>query len=80
MDLFSMNNAPVLPINEKQSRDDTIKLDENNKAFCLPCPLCGRNTKTKAYRETVMLRFPLYCFRCKRESVVDVVQFRISLS
>ncbi|MEE3454371.1 MAG: cysteine-rich KTR domain-containing protein [Succiniclasticum sp.] len=74
-----MYNVSVLPIKEKQPRDDTTKSDEL-VAYCLPCPFCGRSTKTKAHRETVMLHFPLYCSRCKRETIVDVIQFRISLS
>lgn len=45
-----------------------IRIDE--KGFVL-CPLCGRRTKTKVYRDTILKRFPLYCGWCKKEIIID---------
>lgn len=40
---------------------------ENIHVFC---PFCGSKTKTQIRTETVLEKFPLYCQRCKRESIV----------
>ena len=41
------------------------------------CPNCGAKTKVGVYFDTVMLNFPLYCSKCKTETLVDVVQFKM---
>ena len=41
------------------------------------CPNCGAKTKVGGYFDTVMLNFPLYCSKCKTETLVDVVQFKM---
>jgi ribosomal protein L44E len=43
----------------------------------VPCPVCKGKTKTKIYSETVLIRFPLFCPKCKKETMVDVVQLKI---
>lgn len=37
------------------------------------CPLCNKKTKIQILPETVLLHFPLYCSRCKKEVVISVV-------
>lgn len=44
------------------------------------CPICGGKTRTKVYEDTILLKFPLYCPKCKREIRVDVVQFKMIMS
>ena len=44
------------------------------------CPLCKKKTKTKVYKETTLLRFPLYCTRCRSETLIDVVNYKMSKS
>lgn len=46
----------------------------------LVCPNCGTRTRTKIYHNTVLLHFPLYCARCKRESIVGVIKFNMVVS
>ncbi|MCD7777835.1 MAG: cysteine-rich KTR domain-containing protein, partial [Clostridiales bacterium] len=41
------------------------------------CPLCGGKTRTKVYENTVMVRFPLYCPKCKKEFRINVIQFKM---
>lgn len=41
------------------------------------CPVCGSKTRVRVYWDTVLVHFPLYCTRCKREMRVDVVQFKM---
>ena len=40
---------------------------ESRKTVWVLCPSCGEKTRTKIYRDTVLVRFPLYCAKCKKE-------------
>lgn len=44
------------------------------------CPVCGGKTRTKVCKETVLVKFPLYCPKCKKEVKIDVVQLKIVVS
>ena len=46
----------------------------------IPCPLCGRKTHTKVYYDTVLVKFPIYCPRCKKEMLIDVVKLKMVVS
>lgn len=46
----------------------------------LPCPICGMETRTKVLAETVLIRYPLFCARCRQETLVDVVKMKMVLS
>lgn len=43
------------------------------------CPICGRKTRTKVYEDTVVVKFPLYCPKCKKEIRIDVVKLKMVL-
>ena len=49
-------------------------------ALWVRCPICGNKTRTKVYENTVLLKFPLYCPKCRKEIRVDVVQLKMVLS
>lgn len=44
------------------------------------CPVCGGKTRCKARPDTVLINFPLYCPKCKRETVIDFKENRITTS
>ena len=46
----------------------------------LPCPICGTQSDTKVLPETVLVRYPLFCAKCRQETLVDVVKMRMVLS
>lgn len=46
----------------------------------MPCPICKNKTRTKVYKDTVLIKFPLYCHKCRIETCVDIVQFKMVLS
>lgn len=35
------------------------------------CPVCGAQSITKVIPGTVLRKFPLYCKRCRQETVID---------
>ena len=41
------------------------------------CPVCGSKTHNKMRDDTVLLNFPLYCPKCKHETLVAVQQQKI---
>ena len=46
----------------------------------IQCPECGKKTKTHIYEDTILLRFPLYCSKCSKEFIVDVMKFNMIIS
>ena len=52
----------------------------SNNALWLPCPKCGVRTKTRIYEDTILLNYPLYCSRCKQETKLGVLKFKIVVS
>lgn len=51
-----------------------------NESLWVRCPICDGKTKTKVYENTVLINFPLFCPKCKKESMIDVVQLKMVLS
>lgn len=43
-----------------------------NKTEWIICPICGNKTHTMMREDTEIKNFPLYCPKCKKESLVDV--------
>ena len=39
------------------------------------CSVCGNKTRVKIREDTVLANFPLYCPKCKPESLVDAENF-----
>lgn len=48
-------------------------------AVWIKCPVCGNKTRTQALKDTVLINFPLYCPKCKQESLINVKQLNISI-
>ena len=41
------------------------------------CPVCGNKTRNKIRGDTELKNLPLYCPKCKRESLIEVKEKRI---
>ena len=55
--------------------DDEMNAKTNTR--WLLCPICGMKTRIKYNDDTVLLRFPLYCPKCKKETRVDLIDHKI---
>ena len=44
------------------------------KTLWVHCPICGGKTRIKVTEKTVILNFPLFCPKCKQETIVDIVK------
>ena len=57
------------------------EVEKNTKdSLWVHCPICGGKTRTKVYENTVLLNFPLYCPKCKKETLIDVVKLKMVVS
>ncbi|HBL83163.1 MAG TPA: conjugal transfer protein [Clostridiales bacterium] len=43
------------------------------------CPICHNKTRVKIGGSTLLKNFPLYCPKCKNETLINVEQFHISV-
>ncbi|MEQ7226416.1 cysteine-rich KTR domain-containing protein [Enterococcus avium] len=43
------------------------------------CPLCGNKTRTKVQDNTILVNFPLFCPKCKREVLINVDSLKITI-
>ena len=41
------------------------------------CPRCGAKTRLQIFRETELKMFPLFCPKCRHESIINVKNFII---
>lgn len=45
----------------------------------LLCPVCGNKTRLKLREDTVLEKFPLFCPKCKQETLINVRQMNMSV-
>ncbi len=43
------------------------------------CPICENKTRTKIRYDTVLENFPLYCPKCKKETLISVKKLHTSV-
>lgn len=43
------------------------------------CPICGNKTKDRIRADTELKNFPLFCPKCKKESLIEVKNFIIKV-
>ena len=36
------------------------------------CPVCGNKTRDRIRDDTILKNYPLYCPKCKQESLIEV--------
>lgn len=45
----------------------------------LLCPVCGNKTRLKLREDTILENFPLYCPKCKQETLINVQQMNMPI-
>ena len=43
------------------------------------CPVCGNKTRLKIRKDTELKNFPLFCPKCRQETLIRVKQFNITV-
>lgn len=44
----------------------------------LRCPVCGNKTRNRVREDTVLKNYPLYCPKCRQETLVDVKDLAVT--
>ena len=45
----------------------------------IKCPICGGKTRVKIKEDTELRNFPLYCPKCRNETLIDLKQGNITI-
>ena len=43
------------------------------------CPVCGGKTRVKIRKDTALKHFPLFCPKCRKETLIDLKQGNITI-
>lgn len=43
------------------------------------CPVCNNKTRIKVREDTELKNFPLYCPKCKKESLIEVKNMQVKV-
>lgn len=43
------------------------------------CPICGSKTRDRIREDTVLRNYPLYCPKCKKETLIDAKNMKITV-
>jgi len=43
------------------------------------CPICGQKTRIKILKDTELKNFPLFCPKCKQETLINIMQLNITV-
>ncbi len=49
------------------------------KAEWIYCPICGNKTRTMIRENTELKNFPLYCPKCRQESLIDAKDLQVTV-
>ncbi len=44
------------------------------------CPICGNKTRTMIREDTELRNFPLYCPKCKKETIINAHDMKVTLA
>ena len=50
-----------------------------NETVWLRCPVCGNKIRLKMRHDTELINFPLYCPKCKQETLINVKKTSLSV-
>ena len=50
-----------------------------NKTEWILCPICGNITRSMIQEDTELRNFPLYCPKCKKETIINAKNGKILL-
>ena len=50
-----------------------------DKTEWILCPLCGSKTRNKVMEDTVLINYPLYCPKCRQETLIEAKNLQITV-
>ena len=43
------------------------------------CPICNNKTRTKIMEDTELIKFPLFCPKCKMETLINIKNGKVTI-
>ncbi|WP_418461807.1 cysteine-rich KTR domain-containing protein [Frisingicoccus sp.] len=43
------------------------------------CPICGNKTRDQIRKDTILINYPLYCPKCKQNSLIAAKDLKITV-
>lgn len=43
------------------------------------CPICGNKARNRIGEDTILKNFPLYCLKCKQETLIEAKNLQITV-
>ncbi len=43
------------------------------------CPVCGNKTRVQVRKDTELKNFPLYCPKCRRETLINIKELKMTI-
>ena len=56
------------------------KIVMDTKTEWIYCPVCGNKTRTMMLENTELENFPLYCPKCKKETIINVRDMKVTFT
>ncbi|MFR7973335.1 MAG: cysteine-rich KTR domain-containing protein [Lacrimispora saccharolytica] len=50
-----------------------------DKSRWIICPVCGNKTRNRIREDTILKKFPLYCPKCKQESLINLKNLHVTV-
>lgn len=50
---------------------------EHKTSLWVPCPIYDNKTRTRVFEDTVLINFPLFCPKCKKETIINIVKLKM---
>ena len=50
-----------------------------DKTEWILCPFCGSKTRNKVREDTVLINYPLYCPKCRQETLIEAKNLQITV-
>lgn len=50
-----------------------------NNTEWIKCPVCGNKTRNKMREDTILRQFPLFCPKCKKETLIEVEKLKMTV-
>ena len=50
-----------------------------NNEHWIRCPICRNKTRNRLREDTVLIHYPLYCPKCKQETLINAKDLQITV-
>lgn len=56
-----------------------IKKQMLKNSIWILCPVCRNKTRSKVREDTILRNYPLYCPKCKQETLISITDLKITV-